>query len=123
MQKKVDALGFDKFEIANARRAAAANKSNYNKIDKIKAKIVALGKELDAAEALAETWDAPAKQMSNSKLGVALTARQIVYYHDNPQEFYRDYPEAAANEPENVPFTQASTDGTEPIVEDPEGEW
>ena len=103
MQKKVDELGFDRFEIANARRAAAANKTNYKKIDSIKDKILTLGKELDAAEALAETWDAPAKQMSKDKLGVELTAREVVYYHNNPQQFYADFPEAAINEPENAP--------------------
>ena len=103
MQKKVDALGFDKFELANVKRCAAANKGNYKKIDTLKEKILALGKLLREAEALAETWDAPAKQMSAAKLGVELTAREIVYYHNNPQQLYVDFPELAANEPENAP--------------------
>ena len=104
MQKKVDALGFDKFELANIKRCAAANKGNYKKIDAIKAKILEYGKLLEAAEALAETWDAPAKQMSKDKLGVELTAREIMYYHSNPEELYADFPELAANlEPENTP--------------------
>lgn len=108
MQKKVDALGFDKFELANIKRCAAANKGNYKNIDKIKAKIMEYGKLLDTAEALAETWDAPAKQMSKDKLGVELTAREIVYYHNNPQQLYADFPELAATlEPENAPVEPA----------------
>lgn len=103
MQKKVDALGFDRLELANVKRCAAANKGNYRKIDAIKEKILKLGRELEAAEALADTWDAPAKQMSKDKLGIELTAREIVYYHDNPQQLYVDFPELAANEPENTP--------------------
>lgn len=103
MQKKVDALGFDRLELANVKRCAAANKGNYRKIDAIKEKILKLGRELEAAEALADTWDAPAKQMSKDKLGIELTAREIVYYHDNPQQLYVDFPELAANEPENAP--------------------
>lgn len=103
MQKKVDALGFDKFELANIKRCAAANKSNYKKIDAIKERILKLGKELEAAEALADTWDAPAKQMSKDKIGVELTAREIVYYHSNPEQLYVDFPELATNEPENAP--------------------
>ena len=108
MQKKVDALGFDRLELANVKRCAAANKGNYRKIDAIKEKILKLGRELEAAEALADTWDAPAKQMSKDKLGIELTAREIVYYHDNPQQLYVDFPELAANEPEN-----ASAEATE----------
>lgn len=103
MQKKVDALGFDRLELANVKRCAAANKGNYRKIDAIKEKILKLGRELEAAEALADTWDAPAKQMSKDKLGIELTAREIVYYHDNPQQLYVDFPELTANEPENAP--------------------
>ena len=107
LTKKVDALGFDKFEIANIRRCAAANKTNYKKIDAIKAKIIEYGKLLDSAEALAETWDAPAKKMSVEKLGVELTAREIMFFHENPEKFYEAYPQAAAN------FEQETPVGTE----------
>lgn len=115
--KKVDALGFDRFEIANIRRCAGANKTNYKKIDAIKAKIMEYGKLLDAAEALAETWDAPAKQMSKDKLGIELTAREVIYFHENPEKLYEEYPELAANlEPENAP--EAPADIPEGTVSD-----
>lgn len=116
MQKKVDALGFDKFELANIKRCAAANKSNYKKIDAIKEKILKLGKDLEAAEALADTWDAPAKQMSKDKLGVELSAREIVYYHNNPEQLYADFPELAASEPENAPEAAPEEDVPEQDV-------
>ena len=113
MQKKVDALGFDKFELANVKRCAAANKSNYKKIDALKERILALGKLLRDAEALAETWDAPAKQMSMSKLGIELTAREIVYYHNNPEQLHIDFPELAA-----VPEAQTEEAEAEGIQND-----
>ena len=102
MSKK-DALGFDRLELANVKRCAAANKGNYKKIDALRDKILHLGEQLKTVQALAETWDAPAKQMSQEKLGVALSAREIVYYHEHPEQLYQDYPELAANEPENAP--------------------
>ena len=110
MQKKTDALGFDRLELANVKRCAAANKTNYKKIDALREKILALGEQLKVVQALADTWDAPAKQMSQEKLGIALSAREIVYYHNNPQQLYQDYPELAANEPENTPV-EAPVDG------------
>lgn len=109
--RKVDALGFDKFEIANIRRCAAANKANYKKIDSIKEKILQYGKMLDSAEALAETWDAPAKQMSKEKLGVELTAREIMFFHDNPEKLYEVYPQAAAQFEQEAPVEIPEAEG------------
>lgn len=102
--KKVDALGFDRFQIASVRRAFQSNALTYKKMDGIAAKIKELGAQYDALEAQTQAWEAPAKQISKEVLGIELNSRQILAAHENPEAFFAEHPELkpAAEQPEDV---------------------
>ena len=95
--KKVDALGFDRFQIASVRRAFQSNALTYKKMDGIAAKIKELGAQYDALEAQTQAWEAPAKQISKEVLGIELNSRQILAAHENPEAFFAEHPEGAIN--------------------------
>ena len=103
--KKVDALGFDRFQIASVRRAFQSNALTYKKMDGIAAKIKELGAQYDALEAQTQAWEAPAKQISKEVLGIELNSRQILAAHENPEAFFAEHPELkpAAEQQEETP--------------------
>ena len=45
--KNVDALGFDKWQIADVKRAYASNKTTYTKMNRLAEKIKALGEQYE----------------------------------------------------------------------------
>lgn len=106
--KKVDALGFDRFQIASVRRAFQSNALTYKKMDGIAAKIKELGAQYDALEAQTQAWEAPAKQISKEVLGIELNSRQILAAHENPEAFFAEHPELkpAAEQPEETPASE-----------------
>jgi len=104
--KKVDALGFDRNQIASIRRAYASNKMNYKKMDVISEKIQELYKKYEALEKMTESWDAPAKQLSKEILGVELTSREILAAHENPEEFFASHPRQSSGEDEAAPVDE-----------------
>ena len=104
----VNALGFTRFEIANAKRALSANKTLYRKMDTLEKKIKELAAEYEATEAQTKAWEAPVAALTEQKLGVVLTSRQLLAYCANPEQFKVDYPDTvlpeAAPQEENNPF-------------------
>ena len=106
--KKVDALGFDRFQIASVRRAFQSNALTYKKMDGIAAKIKELGAQYDALEAQTQAWEAPAKQISKEVLGIELNSRQILAAHENPEAFFAEHSELkpAAEQPEETPANE-----------------
>lgn len=95
MQKKVDALGFDRFQIAQARRAYQSNSLLYKKMDNIAKKILELNDQFEAIKSQTAAWEAPVKEMTLSVLGVELTSRELLEAHNNPQQFAEAHPELA----------------------------
>lgn len=113
MQKKVDALGFDRFQIAQARRAYQSNSLLYKKMDNIAKKILELNDQFETIKSQTAAWEAPVKEMTLNVLGIELTSRELIEAHNNPQQFAEVHPELAGKinlgltdvlpEEENVP--------------------
>ena len=91
--KNVDALGFDKWQIADVRRAYASNKPTYTKLNKIAEKIAALGKDYEELLAQLEAWEGPVKIITQKVLGMDLTSQEVLAFHANPALFAEKYPE------------------------------
>lgn len=91
--KNVDALGFDKWQIADVRRAYASNKATYTKLKRVSDKITALGAEYDSLMSQLEAWEGPVKIITQKVLGVDLTSQEVLAYHANPNQFALDYPD------------------------------
>lgn len=91
--KKVDALGFDKWQIADIKRAYRSNSMSYTKMGRLKTKIDALIEEFEAERAKTEAWEGPVKVITNNVLGMELTSLEVLRYHEHPEEFYAKYPE------------------------------
>lgn len=91
--KKVDALGFDKWQIADIKRAFKSNSMSYARMSRLKAKIDALILEFDAEKAKTEAWEAPVKVITNKVLDMDLTSLEVLRYHEHPEEFFEKYPE------------------------------
>ena len=91
--KKVDALGFDKWQIADIKRAYRSNSMSYTKMERLKAKIDALIAQFKEEEAKTEAWEGPVKVITNNVLGMELTSLEVLRYHEHPEEFYAKYPE------------------------------
>lgn len=91
--KKVDALGFDKFQIANIKRAYAANKVTYRKMDSLASKIKDLHEQYQAHLAETESFESAVKAITQKVLGIDLTSREVLAYHENPQLFAQNHPE------------------------------
>ena len=112
--RTVDALGFDRFQIAAIRRAYDNNKILYKKMDSIAAKIQALGVDYDSLEEQAKTWEAPARTISFQVLGVELSPREILAAHADPDAFFAAHPEL--HSPQAVP-EEESAPAEEEVVE------
>ena len=97
LTKKVDALGFDKYQIANIRRAFAANKPTYTKMDALASKIRALGEQYQALENETNAWEGPVAEISKRVLGFELTSREVMAYHNDPALFAEKYPDHPAS--------------------------
>ena len=108
--KKVDALGFDRFQIASVRRDVQSNNQLYKRMDTLTERAKAIAEEYKALEQQAELREGPAKQISKEVLGIELNPRQILYFHENPEAFYQQYPELRPNQVE-VPAEGASGEG------------
>lgn len=109
--KNVDALGFDKWQIADVRRAYASNKATYTKLKRVSDKITALGAEYDSLMSQLEAWEGPVKIITQKVLGVDLTSQEVLAYHANPNQFALDYPD----HPKSAELLAASgTPATEP---------
>ena len=91
--KKVDALGFDKWQIADIKRAYRSNSMTYNRMKRLKERINGLIAEFDAEKAKTEAWEAPVKLITNNVLGMELTSLEVLRFHEHPEEFYAAYPE------------------------------
>lgn len=119
--KKVDALGFDRFQIASVRRAFQSNALTYKKMDGIAAKIKELGAKYDALEAETQAWEAPAKQISKEVLGIELNSRQILAAHENPEAFFAEHPELkpVTEQPEETPVNDNEGGDAAPAEEVP----
>ena len=111
--KQVDALGFDRMEIANVRRCYMANKVNYKKLDKLYQEATQLKAKIDSLTKIIETWDAPARQLAKDKLGVELSSEDIMLAHDDIQKFYELHPEMLPNEEQ----PEAEGETAEPVEE------
>lgn len=110
--KKVDALGFDRNQIAAIRRAYLSNKTIYKKMDAISEKIKTLVAQYDALEEQSKAWDAPARKISLEVLGKEMTSREILAAHENP-EAYLASRDAETCEPQ--PAEEAPTPDEEPV--------
>ena len=116
--KKVDALGFDKWQIADIKRAYRSNSMTYNKMKRLKERINGLIAEFDAEKAKTEAWEGPVKLITNNVLGMELTSLEVLRFHEHPEEFYAAYPEhplsiayaAGGATPFNEESSQTSTD-------------
>lgn len=97
--KSVDALGFDRFQIAAIRRAYDSNKRLYKQMDTLTERIKALAAQYANLEEQAKTWEAPARTISMQVLGVELSPREILAAHADPQAFFEQHPELATQEP------------------------
>ena len=91
--KKVDALGFDKWQIADIKRAYRSNSKSYTKMNSLKEKINALVNQYNEEEEKTQAWEGPVKVITNSVLGMELTSLEVLRYHEHPEEFYAKYPE------------------------------
>ena len=91
--KNVDALGFDKWQIAAIRRAFASNKGTYGKMTRIAEKITKLGEEYNALKAELEAWEGPVKIITQKVLNMELVSQDVLAYHNNPKLFVEKYPE------------------------------
>lgn len=91
--KKVDALGFDKWQIADIKRAYRSNSKSYTKMNSLKEKINALVNQYNEEEEKTQAWEGPVKAITNSVLGMELTSLEVLRYHEHPEEFYAKYPE------------------------------
>lgn len=91
--QKTNALGFTRFELANVKRAFAANKTIYRKMDTLKSKIEELAGQYEDLQKLSLTWEQPIYELSNQKLGVQLNSRQVLEYSDNVEKFHEDFPD------------------------------
>lgn len=91
--KNVDALGFDKWQIADVRRAFASNKPTYTKLNKVAEKMEALGKEYQFLMSQLEAWEGPVKIITQKVLGIDLTSQEVLAYHADPKLFAKNYPE------------------------------
>lgn len=112
--KKVDALGFDKWQIADVKRAYKSNSISYGKMKRLKEKIDGLITEFNAEKEKTETWEAPVKTITNKVLGMDLTSIEVLRYHEHPEEFFAAYPEHPLSIAQNG-LEQASN---EPAPED-----
>ena len=91
--KQVDALGFDRMEIANVRRSYGANKVNYSKLNKLYEKAAALKGQIDTLLEQIKVWDAPARALALEKVGVELSSEEILLAHTEPDKFFEVHPE------------------------------
>lgn len=114
--KQVDVLGFDRMEIANVRRSYAANKGNYTKLNKLYEKAAALKASIDAIKEAIKAWDAPARALALSKVGIELTSEEILLAHTEPEKFFELYPNLRPES--SVPAEGAENAATESINEE-----
>lgn len=121
--KKVDALGFDKWQIADIKRAYRSNAMSYNKMKRLKDKIDALIDEYNSIEAQTFAWEGPVKVISNNVLGIELTSLEILRFHEHPEEFYAAHPEhpltiahGNSNQTTDVPTEDNVSEGTGELV-------
>lgn len=91
--RKVDALGFDKWQIADIRRANSSNKSTYTKLNKLAEKIQKLGADYKALEQELAAWEGPVKLITQKVLGLELNSQEVLAYHANPALFMERFPE------------------------------
>lgn len=103
---KTNELGFTRMEMANVKRAFAANKGIYRKMETLEEKIKSLISQHDELENLSMTWEAPILELTNQRLGVKLSSKRLLEYCENPAKFFEDYPN-----------NSASTEGTAVAVE------
>lgn len=98
--KQVDRLGFDRIEIANVRRCYQANASNYAKLEKLYAKVRALGDDIKQLQDIIDSWEAPVQKLTESKLGKALSSKEVLLAHNEWDKFVELHPEYATSQPE-----------------------
>lgn len=89
---KTNELGFTRMEMANVKRAFAANKGIYRKMETLEEKIKSLISQHDELENLSMTWEAPILELTNQRLGVKLSSKRLLEYCENPTKFFEDYP-------------------------------
>lgn len=123
--KSVDALGFDKWQIADIRRAYQSNKPTYVKIAKLKEKIAGLGLLFNQYKAELEAWEGPVKLITQKVLGMEITSEEVMAFHASPEAFYEKYPDhplsVAHREAQgNTPLEEATEAPEEtPLEENP----
>lgn len=125
--KNVDALGFDKWQIADVRRAYQSNKSIYTKMNRIAEKIEALSRDYDELKAQTEAWEGPVKIITQKVLGMDLTSQEVLAYHKEPKLFVERYSEhpmvaeildrlAEPTSEEELPVEELPTDEAAPEI-------
>ena len=118
--KSVDALGFDKWQIADIRRAYQSNKPTYVKIAKLKEKIAGLGELYNQYKAELEAWEGPVKLITQKVLGMEISSEEVMAFHACPEAFYAKYPEhplsVAANQASQTPVVEAPEVSEEAVV-------
>lgn len=119
--KKVDALGFDKWQIADIKRAYRSNSMTYNRMKRLKERINVLIAEFDAEKTKTEAWEAPVKLITNNVLGMELTSLEVLRFHEHPEEFYAAYPEHPLSVAYAAGGSTPSNDGS--AQTDMEGEY
>ena len=123
--KNVDALGFDKWQIADVKRAYASNKTTYTKMNRLAEKIKALGEQYEQLKAELAAWEGPVAVISNKVLGMELTSQEVLAFHKEPKLFAERFPEHPKSAEilsslAEAPETPAEETG-EGTAEEPEG--
>lgn len=120
LTKNVDALGFDKWQIADVRRAYQSNKSIYTKMNKVAEKIEALSKTYDELKAQTEAWEGPVKIITQKVLGMDLTSQEVLAFHKEPKLFVEMFPEHPMLEEINARIAECTAVEAEESVESTE---
>ena len=81
-----DQLNLNRNQIAAIKRGYQNNKSLYNKIGKVRAKIDALAAEYKQLMEQTEGWEAPVKSMTKAACGTELNSEQVIHLLQNPEE-------------------------------------
>lgn len=119
--KNVDALGFDKWQIADVRRAYASNKTIYTKMSRLAEKINNLAEAYNLQKAQLEAWEGPVKIITQKVLGMELTSQEVLAYHKEPKLFADRFPEHPATPAILEAIASGEITPSEPS-EEPEGE-
>ena len=87
MEKNVNFMGLNKFQVASIKRTFASNKKEYSKLETLNKKIKALQEEAASVEQLTEAWELPVKALTKQVTGFELTSQQVLHFLDHEQDW------------------------------------